>query len=160
MVDETANEAPEAEADPWWAALEGVKRDVAVLAGSNNMLQAQLAAIKLAPAQITNITDRSSRPWWAPDAQGMLAGGILLIAAVSLFVRMLHTSATEDKMLDTMITILFSTCLVTVYQYTFGSSRGSSQKDDTQNKLVEKLMPPTVPAPTSATSTTTTETKT
>lgn len=79
------------------------------------------------------------RPWWAPDAQGFLAGGIVLICGIALFVRMAITSATEDKMLDTMITILFSTCLVTVYNYSFGSSRGSAAKDDTTNKIVEKL---------------------
>jgi len=37
-----------------------------------------------------------------------------------------------------MITILFSTCLVTVYNYTFGSSRPSA-KDEAQTRIVEKL---------------------
>jgi hypothetical protein len=55
---------------------------------------------------------------------------------------MFSTSTVDDKMLDTMITILFSTCLVTVYNYSFGSSRGSQAKDDTQNKIVEKLTGP------------------
>jgi hypothetical protein len=63
---------------------------------------------------------------------------------------MLSTNTVDDKMLDTMITIMFSTCLVTVYNYTFGSSRGSSAKDETTNKIVEKLtaavpIPPTPP---------------
>lgn len=48
-------------------------------------------------------------------------------------------------MLETMLTILFSTCLVTVYNFSFGSSRGSAAKDDTQNKIVEKLTSPSGP---------------
>ena len=83
--------------------------------------------------------DKGDRPWWAPDAQGFLAGGIVVICGIALFVRMHNTSNVDDKMLDTMITILFSTCLVTVYNYSFGSSRGSTAKDDTTNKIVEKL---------------------
>lgn len=68
-----------------------------------------------------------------------MAAGILLVTSIALFVRMLSTNTVDDKMLDTMITIMFSTCLVTVYNYTFGSSRGSAAKDDTTNKIVEKL---------------------
>lgn len=81
----------------------------------------------------------NNKPYWMPDAQGFLAASIVFICGIALFVRMFHTNTSEDKMLDTMITILFSTCLVTVYQYTFGSSRGSQNKDDTQNKVIEKL---------------------
>ena len=51
----------------------------------------------------------------------------------------------EDKMLDTMITILFSTCLVTVYNYSFGSSRGSQNKDDTINKIALTPVAPIAP---------------
>lgn len=83
--------------------------------------------------------DQQPRPWWAPDGQGFLAAAIVVMTFTALMVRMFHPTAQEDKMLDTMITILFSTCLVTVYQYTFGSSRGSSTKDDSQARMVEKL---------------------
>ena len=89
------------------------------------------------------MNDNSNRPIWLPDAQGFLAGAIVFICGIALFVRMFAPSNTEDKMLDTMITILFSTCLVTVYQYTFGSSRGSQNKDDTINKIA--LTPPVAP---------------
>lgn len=99
----------------------------------------------------------NEKPWWAPDAQGFLAGAIVFITGAALFIRMFHTSATEDKMLDTMITILFSTCLVTVYQYTFGSSRGSSAKDDTLNKIAMMPSGPVPPAPPPVTTTTTVE---
>lgn len=82
-----------------------------------------------------------NKPWYVPDTQSILACAIVMICAIALFIRMFHTSSIDDKMLDTMITILFSTCLVTVYNYSFGSSRGSQAKDDAQNKIVEKLMP-------------------
>lgn len=92
----------------------------------------------------------NEKPYWMPDAQGFLAGAIVFITGAALFIRMFHASATEDKMLDTMITIMFSTCLVTVYQYTFGSSRGSSAKDETLNKIA--MMPSVVtPVPTTTT---------
>lgn len=95
--------------------------------------------------------DRSVRPWWAPDMQTFLAIGIVSICGAVVFVRMFRTAPpTDDKLLDTMITILFSTCLVTVYNYSYGSSRGSQAKDDTQNKIVEKLTatdPSGVPGP-------------
>jgi len=92
---------------------------------------------------------RQPAPFWWPDAQGFAMASIILIAAAALFIRMFKTSSADDKMLDTMITIIFSTCLVTVFQYTFGSSRGSAAKDDTQNRIVEKALatPPVVVAP-------------
>ncbi len=105
--------------------------------------------------------DNSERPWWAPDAQGFLAAAIVIMTFTSLIIRMFHSSTMEDKMLDTMITILFSTCLVTVYNYSFGSSRGSAAKDDTQNKMVEKMVAPIIaPGPITTTpESVTTETK-
>lgn len=87
----------------------------------------------------------NERPWWAPEIQTILVVSIVAICGAALFIRMFHSSAMDDKMLDTMITILFSTCLVTVYNYSFGSSRGSEKKDDTQSKVVEKLMTNSAP---------------
>ncbi len=165
MVDEIKSEEAE-KPDPWWDELKKVAADAdRKNAETRAEFQARVAALQLPPAQIVQYQQPSLwaspvRPWWAPDAQGMLAIAIVAMTTSALHIRMLHSSTIEDKLLDTMITILFSTCLVTVYQYTFGSSRGSSIKDDSQTRLVEKLMPPAVPAPTSATSTTTTETKT
>jgi len=85
------------------------------------------------------------RPWWAPDARGFLAMAIVTMTYTALMVRMFSPSNVDDKMLDTMITILFSTCLVTVYNFSFGSSQTSANKDDAQNKLVDKLTPPVLP---------------
>lgn len=86
--------------------------------------------------------EESKKPYWWPDAQGFAIGSIILICASALFIRMFRTTPTDDKMLDTMITILFSTCLVAIVNYLFGSSRGSAAKDETQNKIVERLTPP------------------
>lgn len=95
--------------------------------------------------------ENQNRPWWAPDMQTALALGIVGICGTVVFLRMFKNAPpVDDKILDTMITILFSTCLVTVYNYSFGSSRGSQSKDDTQNKIVEKLtatQPPGPPGP-------------
>ena len=84
--------------------------------------------------------NETNKPWWAPDAQGFLAIAIVSICGLALFFRMFVTSAVDDKMLDTMITIFFSTCLVTVYNYFFGSSRGSSIKDETITRIATKEM--------------------
>lgn len=91
---------------------------------------------------MANDDTKMNRPWWAPDAQGFLAFAIVFMTFTALLVRMFSPSNVDDKMLDTMITILFSTCLVTVYQFTFGSSRGSERKDETQSRMLEKLPPP------------------
>ena len=81
----------------------------------------------------------NNKPWWVPDTAAFLAISIVVICGIALFYRMSRPSVIDDKMLETMLTILFSTCLVAVYNYSYGSSRGSQAKDDTQNKIVEKL---------------------
>lgn len=78
---------------------------------------------------------KSDRPFWWPDAQGFAMGAIVIICGAALFIRMFHASNVDDKMLDTMITVLYTTCLVAVYQYLFGSSRSSSNKDETINRI-------------------------
>lgn len=100
-----------------------------------------------APAK-TSLWKSDEKPWWAPDAQGFTIAVILLIVAIALFYRMTHPSDVNDKMLETMLTIMFSTALVAIINYLFGSSRGSSAKDDTQNKVIEKLTSTTPPGPT------------
>lgn len=83
--------------------------------------------------------EKPSRPWWAPDAKGALAFAIVAICSVTVMIRMFHPSQQDDKVLDMMITILFSTCLVTIINFNFGSSSGSQAKDESQTKMVEKL---------------------
>lgn len=86
-----------------------------------------------------------NKPWWLPhiDTAAFLAISIVIICAIALFYRMSRPSVIDDKMLETMLTILFSTCLVSVYNYSYGSSRGSAAKDEVQNKMVEKMLPAT-----------------
>lgn len=71
------------------------------------------------------------RPYWMPDAQGFVAGAVIVLAAVALIYRMSHPSTVDDKILDMMITILYGTALVAIVNFLFGSSRSSQAKDDT-----------------------------
>lgn len=88
---------------------------------------------------------QNERPWWAPDAQGFVVCAILALAGVSLFYRMTHPTDVSDKQLETMLTILYGTALVSIINFLFGSSRGSQNKDESQSKIVEKLIPPAPP---------------
>lgn len=93
---------------------------------------------------------QSERPFWYPDAQGFLMFAMVLICGVSLFYRMTHASEVNDKILDMMITIAFSTCLVLIYNFAFGSSSSGAKLADTQNRITEKLTsvtPPIAPSP-------------
>ncbi len=76
---------------------------------------------------------------WKPDQQSAIVIAILGACITLAFYRSMFPSTTEDKILDMMVTILFSTCLVTITNYHFGSSRGSAIKDETQAKVAEKL---------------------
>ncbi len=95
------------------------------------------------------------KPWWAPDARGFVIAAVLLIAAVALFYRMTHLSTSDDKVLDMMLTILFSTALVAIINFLFGSSRSSTEKDDTISRISLMPTPETPPSGPAATTTTT-----
>lgn len=84
-------------------------------------------------------TQTNSKPWWAPDAQGFVIGAVVFMVGVALFYRMTHPAEINDKLLDMMLTILFGTAFVAIINYLVGSSRGSQAKDETQNKIMEKL---------------------
>lgn len=98
------------------------------------------------------------KPWWAPDARGFVILAVILIAATALFYRMTHLSTADDKVLDMMLTILFSTALVAIINFLFGSSRSSAEKDDTINRIALMPSPEGPPAPAAPVSTTTTVT--
>ena len=87
---------------------------------------------------------QSERPFWWPDAQGFVIIGVLLLCGVTLLTRMYHPGPPDDKLLDTMITILFSTCLVSIINYLFGSNRDSKDKNETIKALATAQ--PTAPA--------------
>lgn len=82
---------------------------------------------------------QTERPFWYPDAQGFLMFAMVFICGTSLFFRMTHASEVNDKILDMMITIAFSTCLVLIYNFAFGSSSSGAKLADTQNRITEKL---------------------
>lgn len=74
-------------------------------------------------------------PFWWPDARGFMMIAVVAMAAVSLFYRLTHPAESNDKLLDMMVTITFGTALVTIVQFLFGSSRNSSDKDETIQKI-------------------------
>ncbi len=92
-----------------------------------------------------DVKTESPKPWWAPDAQGFVIAAIVVYVGVALFYRMTHPAEINDKLLDMMLTILFGTAFVGIVNYLIGSSRGSAAKDDTTNRIVEKLTSPSGP---------------
>jgi len=92
--------------------------------------------------------EREVKPWWAPDAQGFVIGAVIIYVGVALFYRMTHPAEINDKLLDMMLTILFGTAFVAIINYLVGSSRSSQAKDETQNKVIEKLTSTAPPGPT------------
>lgn len=93
---------------------------------------------------------QTERPFWWPDSRGFLLASMVIIAGVSLFYRMTHPSEVNDKILDMMLTIIFSTCLVLIYNWSFGSSSDTVKTQDTQGRIVEKLTSPPPAGPVSA----------
>lgn len=82
---------------------------------------------------------QTERPFWWPDSRGFLLASMVIICGVSLFYRMAYPSEVNDKILDMMITIAFSTCLVLVYNWSFGSSSDTGKTQDTQSRILEKV---------------------
>lgn len=85
------------------------------------------------------------KPWWAPDSQVFVIAAVVVYVGIALFYRMTHPAEINDKLLDMMLTILFGTAFVGIVNYLIGSSRGSAAKDDTTNRIVEKLTSPNGP---------------
>ncbi len=92
-------------------------------------------------------TEKSPRPYWFPDAQGFVIFGILILCGSALYIRMFHGGLQDDKMLDTMITILFSTCLTGIVNYLFSSNRDSKDKNETIRALAVSQQAPPAPIP-------------
>lgn len=97
-------------------------------------------AIRRGPVAQSNLWLQTEAPFWWPNAQGFAIAAIIFICATALFYRMHAQSNIDDKMLDTMITVIYTTCLVSVFNFLFGSSRGSAAKDETQNRIVERAL--------------------
>lgn len=87
------------------------------------------------------------KPWWAPDLQTVVALAIIAITSGSLFYRMTHPSAVEDKQLDTMLTIMFSTALVAIINFLYGSSHSEQTKDQAKSDaIIAQIGPQPAPA--------------
>ncbi len=83
------------------------------------------------------------RPWWMPDTQGFLAIAILVLVGAIVFILLLHQSSMDDKtsaVLTTVIGMLIAN-LKDVYSFFFGSSKGSSDKDQTLTKIAVAAAP-------------------
>lgn len=90
-------------------------------------------------------TDASS---WTVDVQRGLAWTIvLLFAAVVMFALARVTVSAEiddlNDVLKSALAVLFNIVML-VLGFFFGSSKSSKDKDDTQNKMIDKLTPPPV----------------
>lgn len=88
-------------------------------------------------------TNTTQKPYWMPDTQGFLAIAILILVGAIVFILLLHQSSMDDKtsaVLTTVIGILLAN-LKDVYSYFFGSSKGSTDKDQTLNKIAVAAAP-------------------
>jgi hypothetical protein len=84
-------------------------------------------------------------PFWWPDSAGFMIAAMLAICAFTVIYRMRYPSEVNDKILDMMITILFSTCLVLIYNYRFGSSSGKESQDKALSKIAMEPVAPIAP---------------
>lgn len=88
---------------------------------------------------------------WTIDVQRGLAWTIVLVFAVvialSLF-RVVYSAEIADvnDMLKSALAVLFNIVML-VLGFFFGSSQSNKTKDDTQNKIIDKLTPPPVVIP-------------
>lgn len=96
-----------------------------------------------------------NKPWFWPDTQGFLAVAIITLIGVIIVLLMVHPVTLDDKIsgMLTMLIGVLTACLKDVYSFFFGSSKGSTTKDDTIKAAVEAL-----PVVASTTTTTTKET--
>lgn len=91
----------------------------------------------------------AAKPWWMPDTQGFLAIAILILVGAIVFILLLHNSTMDDKtsaVLTTVIGILLAN-LKDVYSYFFGSSKGSTDKDQTLTKIAVAAAPVNTDSP-------------
>ena len=88
--------------------------------------------------------------WWK-TSKGFLAvyalsGGFVLIV-IRMFLPLLHPGGAlpDDRILDIMTTVLFTTCIGSAFMYFYGSSSGKAAQETAAARVVDKLMdkPPT-----------------
>ncbi len=90
--------------------------------------------------------DHKCRPWWAPNIKGLLGLYILTICFIIIIMRMvmplfyIENKIPDDKILDIMTGVLFTTCLAGVFAYFYGSSARTATQEAAQAQLVTKAM--------------------
>lgn len=84
------------------------------------------------------------RPFWLPDTQGFLAVAIIFLIASIVLILLTAPPVIDERTSGVLMTIVgvLIACLKDVYSFFFGSSKGSDNKTDIQNKIVERLIPP------------------
>lgn len=82
---------------------------------------------------------KMNKPQWLPDTQGFLAIAIIALIGIIIIVLMVHPITLDDKIsgMLTMLIGVLTACLKDVYSYFFGSSKGSSLKDETIKAAME-----------------------
>lgn len=90
------------------------------------------------------VGDEHSIPWWKTP-KGFLAvyaltGGFVTII-IRMFLPLLYSVGTvpDDRILDIMTTVLFTTCIGSAFMYFYGSSSGKSAQEMAQAELTKKL---------------------
>jgi hypothetical protein len=76
---------------------------------------------------------------YLPDTQGFLAIAIIALIGIIIVLLMMHPITLDDKIsgMLTMLIGVLTACLKDVYSYFFGSSKGSTLKDETIKAAIE-----------------------
>ena len=80
-----------------------------------------------------------NKPTWLPDTQGFLAIAIITIMTMVILILLLHPVNMSDTAQGVLMTVIgvLTGALKDVYSFFFGSSKGSSLKDETIKAAVE-----------------------
>lgn len=85
----------------------------------------------------------NERPWWVPDIRSALALLVILAVIVLTFILVFHPIKDSDDVTKMVIGGLMTVGFVTIVNFFFGSSKGSSDKD----AALMNAPPPVVPQP-------------
>lgn len=93
---------------------------------------------------------KPARPIWLPDTQGFLAVAILLLVGGIVWILLTETPKFDDKAAGAFMTLLgvLTACLKDVYNFFFGSSKGSEKKDDVISTIATNPTPTAPPTTT------------
>ena len=92
------------------------------------------------------MSEPHDRPWWAPNIKGFLGIYILTVCFIIIIMRMVmplfyfENKIPDDKILDIMTGVLFTTCLAGVFAYFYGSSARTATQEAAQAQIVTKAM--------------------